>query len=216
MKSLIFIANWKSYKTSEEAIEWFQVFTKRYAPTEHQIILAVSYTLLPILKPLIATRQDMALATQDLSEFSQGAHTAEIAAEQAVEYVTYCLIGHSEVRRETGETLEQRKSKIELAEKNGIIPFVFYEGDDDALISSPFLVFEPPSAISPNPPESPEKVRTVTEQMKKEVPSVAILYGGSVTAQDVSSYTSLPLVSGVVVGHASLNPNEFVELITHA
>ena len=216
MKPLVIIANWKSHKTSAEALSWWQVFSEKHQPDTTIIILAVPYTLLPILAPVVSTRPDVFLAAQDMSPFDESAHTGEVAGQQIKEFAKYVLIGHSEVRKETGETVDIRKQKIMQAQASGLTPFVFYGGTDDTLLQSPFLVYEPPSAISPNPPETPEDVFHMTEKMHESMPDAKILYGGNVTPENVKSYVTLPLVEVVVIGRASLDPLEFLELIAHA
>jgi len=44
----------------------------------------------------------------------------------------------------------------------------------------------------------------------------SIIYGGSIDSENIFSFTSLPIIDGVLVGAASLNAKDFIELINNA
>ena len=43
-----------------------------------------------------------------------------------------------------------------------------------------------------------------------------IFYGASVDSENVSKFTSIPQIDGVVVGKAGLNAEEFIKIIQNA
>jgi triosephosphate isomerase len=47
----------------------------------------------------------------------------------------------------------------------------------------------------------------------EKVKTVPIVYGGSVNALDIEGYLEDALVDGVLVGHASLDPKEFIKIL---
>ena len=81
------------------------------------------------------------------------------------------------------------------------------------------VMFEPEEAISTNGqyhPESPEKILEILTNWRAKLPNARFLYGGSVNPDfDFSSLVTshYSLVTGLVVGHACLNPDEFLAII---
>lgn len=47
----------------------------------------------------------------------------------------------------------------------------------------------------------------------KDLPQVKIIYGGSVNAENINSFTDLEMISGALVGGASLEAEKFIDLI---
>jgi len=47
----------------------------------------------------------------------------------------------------------------------------------------------------------------------KDLPLVKIIYGGSVNSENISSFTDLDIISGALVGGASLEAEKFIDLI---
>jgi triosephosphate isomerase len=47
----------------------------------------------------------------------------------------------------------------------------------------------------------------------KDLPLVKIIYGGSVSSENISSFTDLDIISGALVGGASLEAEKFIDLI---
>ena len=157
--------------------------------------------------------------------FPAGAYTGEVTGEMLKSLgVKYCLIGHSERRKYFNETNEIVEKKMEQALKSGITPILCAQSADEIpanirnYSSEKFvLMYEPFSAISAAGvyhPEDPQKVQTTLEDWKNRFNlNCRFLYGGSVNPQNVSAYVTLPLVFGFVVGHASLDPNDFFSII---
>ena len=78
-------------------------------------------------------------------------------------------------------------------------------------------MYEPFSAISTGGvyhPQEVQEVQTMLRQWQEKLPSgVRFLYGGSINGDNVKDYASLAEVSGFVVGHASLDPQDFFSII---
>ncbi len=76
------------------------------------------------------------------------------------------------------------------------------------------LVYEPPSAISGGADFHPDSKENIDEQVKtiKEILDRPVLYGGSVTDENVKELIS-DNVDGVLVGQKSLDPEYFAAII---
>ena len=162
---------------------------------------------------------------QDVSQFTPGAHTGEVGGQVLHELgVKYCLVGHSERRRNFGETNDVIAQKIERLKENGITPILCAQDINEipliiTNLTDFFVMFEPWTAISTNGnyhPETPESINDVLTTWSQKFPSAKLLYGGSVNPDFVNNLlqaTDYKLLAGFVVGHASLNPVEFSGII---
>ena len=77
------------------------------------------------------------------------------------------------------------------------------------------MAYEPLFAIGTGkacPSETAEKMRV---DIKNQV-NVPVLYGGSVTSQNAADYLKKAHFDGLLVGGASLKPQEFVDIVKNA
>ena len=224
MKQLLIVANWK--ENVVETTEWVDVLDL-YLPLiptdEKKVVICPPFTLLFEVKENIDARNlHIAVGSQTISEFASGAHTGEESGDMLKELVTYVIIGHSE-RRKMGETNEMVNEKIARAVEHGLIPIICVSNKEQThAIQIPeqtkqaFVAFEPLDAIGTGKPENPEEANIVAGNIKRNVPNVRVLYGGSVNAENVHSFTSQELIDGVLVGGASLDPKAFSAIIQNS
>ena len=71
-------------------------------------------------------------------------------------------------------------------------------------------------AIGSGNADTPENADSMALLIKKELGDVFVLYGGSITAENVNSFTKMQNIDGVLVGKASLDPLEFSKIIKNA
>lgn len=173
--------------------------------------------------PLLAAPRDHFLkAAQDVSRFPEGPETGEVPAKLLAELgVKYCLVGHSERRKLLGETTQVAGEKFDQLVAAGIVPIVCARTQDDIPPgkTAPLTVmYEPEEAISTNGhyhSESPENINRVLNDWQTKLPAgTRFLYGGSVNPGNIKDIiTNCPLVTGLVIGHASLDPATFADII---
>ncbi len=75
------------------------------------------------------------------------------------------------------------------------------------------VAYEPVFAIGTGKPDSPENAEQVAMAVKAEQKVQKVLYGGSVTAQNVAHFTAMEHIDGVLVGKASWLADTFIPLI---
>lgn len=97
-------------------------------------------------------------------------------------------------------------------------------------LSEVVIAYEPVWAISSGPNSQPiivspddvkSAVKAIRDQIlhlygKKKAEAIKVLYGGSVTTDSVADYLNVEGVDGLLIGAASLNANEFNEILEKA
>lgn len=213
------IANWKQNKTLSEFKEWVDAFftSDLIIPENLVFIISPNYLLLPefhnYLKEL--DREDIFLASQDVSQYEDGKHTGLVSAKQVSEFASFSIIGHSE-KRSDGDSLEVVNKKIRLAIKNGLTPIVCFSDisqykniSDNFDVKDLVFAYEPISAIGTGKPEDPKLVEEVINKTKLS----RVLYGGSVDVDNIDNYLKMGTVTGFLVGTASLDPLKLKALV---
>lgn len=122
-----------------------------------------------------------------------------------------------------GETAEERAAE-KTAEVIKTQLTECLEGVAPEQIGKMLIAYEPVWAIGTNLSASPEQAQEVQkmgrafieENFGKEAAAeIRILYGGSVTPQNIKELMSQPDIDGVLVGGASLNPQVFSQIINY-
>ncbi len=141
------------------------------------------------------------------------------------ELVSYCIVGHSERRREFAETSDMVAEKTKYLLENSITPIVcldtpYLDEQIKALfqnnidVSRCFFVYEPLAAVGTGNPIDPVDANHVVHQISFLIDNQAhILYGGSVTSENVKSFVDQSRIDGVLVGADSLEPTLFAGII---
>lgn len=221
MKKLFIIANWKSNKTIPETEEWFQTFNNLQLTInreEKEVIICVPFTLLFHVKDLIVKSQlPIVIGAQDISQFGQGAYTGEENVNQVKEFADYVIIGHSERRKNLFETNEIVSQKAQKAIEGNLKPILCVQGTDTPIPSGiEIAAYEPISAIGTGNPDTPEDAENVARIIKEKTGVKYVLYGGSVTGENVTGFTRMSSIDGVLVGGASLDAEKFMQIIKNA
>jgi triosephosphate isomerase len=225
MKKVFIIANWKSNKTIKQTEEWFtlvknEISNRNITLGDKQIVVAPSFTSLERAESCIKElTSSFKLAAQDISSFDEGPYTGEINGKQLKEFesMRFVLVGHSERRQNFGETNEICAKKVCFAFKSNLEPIYFIQNSEDLIPQSVgIVVYEPISAIGTGLPDTPENANQIAGFIKSRNNNLKVIYGGSVTSENVKSFTSKEGLDGIIVGKASLDPLEFVKIIENA
>lgn len=224
MKKYI-VANWKcNPATLKEAENIFGLIKKEVKIPE--VIICPPFTYLSSLKGL-------ALGAQNVFFESKGAYTGEISPLMLKDLgCKYVLIGHSERRKYFNETDEIINKKIKAAIGAGLSPIFCIgetekerkEGKAEEVIErqikkglegvkAPIIIaYEPVWAIGTGNSCGKEEAEKMSLFIKK-MADVPVLYGGSVNASNSKEYAKM---DGLLVGGASLIPDEFITIVKNA
>lgn len=237
MKNLI-AANWKMNPNSQkEAKKIFDAVREGARGMNSEVVIC------PPLVYLYASgfgEGVVAMGAQNVYFEDKGAFTGEISASMIKDLgVEYVIIGHSERRKYFGETDETVNKKIKKSLETGLkVIFCIGETEEernagrknDALekqlkigldgvdnLESINIAYEPVWAIGTGNNCSVEESKTSIEFIRQFVtPKTRILYGGSVKSDNSADYIKRAGANGLLVGGASLNPEEFIKIIKSA
>lgn len=216
-KNLWIIANWKSNKTLKEALDWIDYVGPRLERRQNlKVAVCPSFVdIEEVKKAVLVGNFPLLVGSQDLSPFDEGAYTGEEAAAILKQFVHLSILGHSERRQNFGETDEMITQKVKQAKDHDIVPLVCIQGAEIPVPAGCQLVaYEPIFAIGTGHPDTPQNASEVAQTLKEKYgQDLEVLYGGSVTSENVEAFVSQDNISGVLVGRASLNSEEFVKII---
>lgn len=218
MKPLLIVANFKSNMISSEAKNWLELFAKSYRPTDgKKIVLCPTFTLLQAFRDFIEEHKlQVALGAQNISRLPEGAYTGEVNGAQIRDFADYVIVGHSE-RRQFGEDESVIEEKIKMATDYKLTPILCIQNNNETIPKEATIVaYEPVFAIGTGIPDTPENAQRVASKIKGKTKLEHFLYGGSVTSDNINTFTSEEDLSGVLVGGSSLDPLEFSKLVDNA
>jgi triosephosphate isomerase len=118
-------ANWKMYKTPQQAQEFLRAFLPLVdSHTRDEIAICPPFVCLPAVVEALAG-QSIAVGAQNLHWEKEGAYTGEISSGMLVAVgCTHVIIGHSERRQYFGETDDTVNRKLKAALAAGLTPIV--------------------------------------------------------------------------------------------
>lgn len=212
------VANWKLNKSLNEVKAWVSEYNNLLNSYKFKKITPVICPAFPYLYYLKEVIKGAKTGAQDISLFEKGQYTGEVSAVQIKDYCDYVIIGHSERKKYFGESRETVRAKIKICLKEGLIPIVCIENLEDINFSlkEVLVVYEPSTAISKGlgigNPEDPNIVRGISHSIKTIEPNAKVLYGGSVSEENIESFVKQGNMNGILVGNESLNAKSFFSI----
>ena len=181
------------------------------------------------------------LGAQNMSEHASGAFTGEISGEMLREIgCNYVLVGHSERRTLFCEASDVVAKKFRCAQRSGMTPILcvgesweqrqqgltskVLEEQIDAVLSlvglsslcRGVIAYEPVWAIGTGKVASPMQAQKVHAEIRAKLGTegsgTRLLYGGSLTSENAADLFAEPDIDGGLVGGASLDGEEFIEI----
>jgi triosephosphate isomerase (TIM) len=125
VRKKVIAANWKMYKTPDQARDFFREFLPLVAGHDRdEIVVCPPFLAIPV--SVEATRgTNVAIGAQDLHWGKEGAYTGEICSAMLLDVgATHVIIGHSERRQYFGETDDVVNLKLKAALGAGLTPIV--------------------------------------------------------------------------------------------
>jgi len=243
MTRLLIGTSWKMNLTPSEAARWFAVARPLLEPLTADRDLFV----LPPFPAIFVARDALAGSAieyggQDVHEGDGGAHTGDVSAPMLADLgCRYAEIGHSERRRDHGETDEEVGAKVRAALRWDLTPIVCVGerirgparpavriverqllGSIGGLAPTDLqrvvVAYEPVWAIGEGARSAdPEHVGAVHAAIGRWLADRGagnrrVLYGGSVDERNAPDLLAMPDVGGLFVGRAALDPRRFAAI----
>lgn len=236
-------ANWKMNKTIRETREFLEGFIPMVKGVgDVDIIIAPPFTSLSASREGIKG-SNLQLSAQDVFWEERGAYTGEISPAMLVDAgCKHVIIGHSERRQYFSEedVIVNRKIKAaakaglsaifcvgeSLEEREGGRTFEVIKREVEAGLAEVgpenlVVAYEPIWAIGTGRTASTEQAQEVHAFIRKilgnlygnKAGEIRIIYGGSVTPDNVDGLMACGDVNGALVGGASLKPDSFARIV---
>jgi triosephosphate isomerase (TIM) len=245
MRRPLLAANWKMNKKIDDCQSFMDAFIPLvWNEKDTDIVIAPPYTALYTVANLLKITS-IKLAAQNMFFEEKGAFTGEISPVMLTDIgCTDVIIGHSERRAIFGETDDVVNKKIRAARNYGLeIIFCIGEtlaereagrtfdvlkkqlqaGLKDIPCDGLVIAYEPVWAIgtgktatTKEAQEAHEFIRArLTDMYGNAAGEMRILYGGSVTPENIDSLMACADVDGALVGGASLKPESFARIVKY-
>lgn len=225
-------ANWKMHPIPDGALEH---------DSPYQSHAAVDVIVFPTFLDIPACVEAKLITGAQCGHWEkQGAHTGDLSMETIANAgCRSVLCGHSERRRDHGETNESVIEQVIAALEANLHPILCIgetEKERDAgkekdvvkaqLLNCPFekeitIAYEPVWAIGTGQTASPEQAQRMHAFIRSLIPkdvqeSVRIIYGGSVKHENAGTLLEQPDIDGALVGGSSLDHTQFEQIIVLA
>jgi triosephosphate isomerase (TIM) len=125
MREVVIAANWKMHTTPADAGELARTIAARTRePGVTRVICPPYVCLAAVRDALAASDEDAAVGAQNVHHELTGAFTGEISAPMLDGLATWVIVGHSERRRDAGETDALIAKKVARALEGGLRPIL--------------------------------------------------------------------------------------------
>jgi triosephosphate isomerase len=242
-RSKLVVGNWKMHGRLAENEALLGAIARGAATLGAGVRLAVC-----VPHPYLAQAQailagtPVAYGVQDVSAYTHGAYTGEVAAEMAAEFgATFAIVGHSERRAYHAESPELVATKTQRVLEAGLTPIVCVgetleereAGRTDSVVGAQLaavldrlaaadvakivVAYEPVWAIGTGKSATAEQAQQVHAHLRALVVAkggahVPLLYGGSVKPSNAQELFSQADIDGGLIGGASLSATDFLAI----
>ncbi len=234
--------NWKMHGNTETASNLAAQLAEQWndhLPVE--MVILPPFVHLAAVKAALA-KSTIAVGAQNISQHEGGAYTGETSGEMLVDLgCDYVLVGHSERRELFGECSATVAEKFKAAQKVGLTPILcvgeslqqrqqqqtldVVNGQIAAVIDCvglhnvcrAVIAYEPVWAIGTGEVASPQQAQQVHSAIRTQLGDAGadtrLLYGGSVKANSAAELFAQSDINGGLVGGASLEAQEFLNIV---
>ena len=207
-------------------------------PNDRKIVIAPPFTAISTFSNY--TNFDyLNIASQNIHWEDKGAFTAEISPNMLIEHkVKYAIVGHSEPRKYFSESDEQINRRAQSAQSHNLIPIVCVgetfeqreRGEAERVIRRQIdqgleginfeklvVAYEPIWAIGTGKTCESKEANRICGLIRQWIgfDEVIVQYGGSVKPNNIDEIMSMSDIDGVLVGGASLDPNDFARIANY-
>ena len=236
-KYTYFIANWKMFGDTRSLnfLDKVVTFIKKYKKNNIKLIYFPPATLINLLSQKFKNTSIDVGAQNCFHEENHGAYTGQINSFMLKDAgAKYIILGHSE-NRKLGEDNNLINRKIKSSIKSGL-KIIFCIGETlsqknkkntKKILSQQIIqglknvenkkkiiiAYEPVWAIGSGLIPKETEIIEIVKFIKNKVKGSKVLYGGSVNSQNINLLKKIDNVDGFLIGGASQNSNNFIDII---
>ncbi|MGL9726591.1 MAG: triosephosphate isomerase [Wolbachia sp.] len=228
--SFLIVANWKMNGTRSSFIDFIDKLNNKSNEITSKLVICPPFTSFP---SNIKLNNNVKIGAQNCYHKKFGSYTGEISAEMLKELgCSYVILGHSERAHEADDEV---KLKSETAIELGLHPIICVgENSEDyknkktkevigyqcknrlPIYGEYTIAYEPIWAIGTGHVPNSDTITEVIEVVKLCTGEKHIIYGGSVSSENIENLLSISNLSGVLIGSASLDFDHFCKIIQQA
>ncbi|MGL9731713.1 MAG: triosephosphate isomerase [Wolbachia sp.] len=225
--SFLIVANWKMNGTRSSFVDFIGKLNGKSNEITSKLVICPPFTSFP---DNIKLSNNISIGAQNCHRKKSGSYTGEISAEMLKELgCTYVILGHSE---RTDETDSEIKLKSEIAIELGLHPIIcvgeniedYKSGKTKEEIEYQCknllpthgeytVAYEPIWAIGTGHVPSNNVIAEVIEVIKSCTGKKHVVYGGSVSSENIENLLNISSLSGVLIGSASLDFDCFYKIV---
>jgi len=241
MANKLVVGNWKMNGGLRANAALLEALAADWTPAaDRAIAVCVPYPYLGQAQAALSGTS-IAWGSQNVSEHAAGAYTGEVAASMLVDFgCRYAIVGHSERRQLYGDTDAVVAAKAVAVLAAGMTPVVCVgetlaereAGTTEAVVLRQLdaalaavgadaarcvVAYEPVWAIGTGRTATTAQAQAVHAVLRARLAAagaaeVALLYGGSVKADNAGALFAMPDIDGGLIGGASLKAGEFLAI----
>lgn len=223
---MIIALNNKCHFNKEEFINYLEELST--INTKNKVILCPTFLNIPLFN-----NESIDLGAQDVSCTNNGSYTGEISARDLKSFdVKYTIVGHSERRKNQKETNEEITLKVKELLSNDITPILCVgetkeeKGYAKEVIRKQLenilnienknriiIAYEPVWSIGTGILPENNEIEEMITYIKELLPNNYVLYGGSVSDENIDNLNSISSIDGYLIGGLSLKVDKLKNLI---
>jgi triosephosphate isomerase len=236
--------NWKMNGTRDSLTQIKAIAEGVKSPLSEKVetLLCPPATLLYVATAL-CDDSPLAIGAQDCHQNVCGAHTGDVSAEMIADcFGTYVIVGHSERRRDHGETDDLVRAKAEAVHAAGLVAIICVGETDEerktgqtldvlkrqiaasvpdgGTAETTVIAYEPVWAIGTGNVPTSMDIEAAHAFMRDDLVArfgadgkrTRILYGGSANPKNARDLIGIPNIDGLLVGGASLKAADFLAI----
>lgn len=229
----LIVSNHKMNLTLEEIKDYVEEI-ESLSLVKNALVFCPSFPYLPYFQG-----KNYSLGSQNVADQKMGALTGEVSVEQLKSLgVSYVIVGHSERRKILKESLETIQRKTDLCLESEIIPILcigesldeqsvkeeILKKEIDSVLKSEkkyekvIIAYEPIWAIGTGITPTEEEIKQTIQKIKSHVKerysiNCKVLYGGSVTPENIEQLDKIEWIDGYLIGGTSLDIPKLKEVI---
>ncbi|NCT55573.1 triosephosphate isomerase [bacterium] len=179
------------------------------------LILCPPFPYLMLFKNELGSYERVFIGAQDVSSYKEGSHTGGVSASHLEGIVDYCIVNHSETIPEDILVGSELKEKLSHLAEHKIHPIICLKGYDPRSVGIPvkdstLIAFEDPTHIGKSEASSSTDIENF---YKKFTIKPKLLYGGSVSLDNINSLMDSKFLSGFLVSSYALKVENLIRLI---